>query len=56
MYCHPKEGVCFLIAFTSDSGMGWTAYIVRSARQQYSGDDVLFQAVGAVGSHKLPAG
>lgn len=31
MYCHPKEGVCFLTAFTSDSGMGWTAYMVRSA-------------------------
>lgn len=31
MYCHPKEGVCFLTAFTSDRGMGWTAYMVRSA-------------------------
>ena len=31
MYCHPKEGVCFLTAFTSDSGIGWTAYMVQSA-------------------------
>jgi len=31
MYCQPKEGACFLMAFTSDRGMGCTAYMVRSA-------------------------
>lgn len=27
MYCHPKLGVCLQMALTSDSGMGWTAYM-----------------------------
>jgi hypothetical protein len=39
MYCQPKEGACFLMAFTSDSGIGCTAYMVRSASNSLAGSN-----------------